>query len=170
MNNELTQTVFGEQLFIKFTLAEAIGLIHSKNLLNIGELAEKAISIKANVAQARACQEGYDVVNDHGSRLEIKHGQTHLNTRQNGMVAWLSKKNKTAHMLAVITETVTNKQYYFAIPHSAYSQVEGNAFDIIFDLDGSPIKIRPRSSYPSWWQYEVKSFADLCAIAASHKE
>lgn len=169
MNNDLTRTVFGDQLGIQMVFAEAIELIHQHGLLNIGELAEKAISLKSNTQQAQPCQEGFDLVNEYGATLEIKHGQTHLNTRNNGMVAWLSKKNKTSQMLAVVTETVSKKQYYFSIPYSAYSQVGGNAFDIVFDLDGTPIKYRPRSRY-NWWRYQVASFDELCQIASGHKE
>lgn len=166
MNNDLTQTVFGEQLGYKFTLAETLGFLNKNNLLNIGELAELAISIKSNVAQARACQEGYDLVNG----IEIKHGQTHHNPKKTRMVAWLSKKNKTGRMLAIVTESVTNKQYYFDIPHSAYSKVRGNAFVISFKLDGTPIKSNRSYYMPNWWNYEVKDFATLCEIAATHQE
>jgi len=164
MDNDLTYAVFGNQLGIKFTMAEAISLLHEQGLINIGELAEKAISNKARLEQAPRCQEGYDFINQNGVPIEVKHGQTHLTPNGTKMDAWISKRNKTAHILAIVTESVTGKQYYFSIPYKAYSTVNANAFDITFTLSGKPIKNRPRSRH-NWWAYEVESFDALCDIA-----
>jgi hypothetical protein len=166
MDNELTRTVFGDQLGIQFTLAEAINLIHANGLLNIGELAEKAISCKSQLTQAPRCQEGFDFINKNGTPIEVKHGQTHKKSNSTQRVAYISKKNKEAHMLAIVTEAVTGKQYYFSIPYHAYKYKDGNAFDITFTESGAPITYRPRSQY-NWWNYEVKSFAELCEIAVN---
>ena len=163
MRNDLTKTVFGNKLGKKYTLAEAISLMHSMDMFNIGELAERAISIKSKVAQCSKNTPDADLVNG----MEIKHGMTHPdNPRGNTLSAYLSKEKKTAPILGVVTEQLTGKQYYFSIPYRAYSKSNANTLCIPFELDGTPRRTPKAATYlPNWWDFEVATFDKLCKIA-----
>jgi hypothetical protein len=79
------------------------------------------------------------------------------------MPAWVSKKNKTGPIAAVVTEQLTGKQYYFFIPESAYSQASANAISVPFNADGTPRKVPRSATYlPNWWSYEESTFSSLC--------
>lgn len=166
MVNDLTKTVFGKDLHKTVTIAEAISLFHTMSLFSIGELAERAISKKSKIAQCGKNNPNSDLVNG----LEIKHGMTHPeNPKGKTLTAYLSKDGKTSHMLGVVTEQVTGKQYFFSIPYSAYKKADANTLAIPFELDGTPRRVPKAVRYlPNWWNYEVKSFNELCKIAKSH--
>ena len=153
MRNALTQTVFGDLLDKQFTLEDALSFLQSKRLLQVGELAELAISIKAGVELCKKNTAGIDTV----TGKQIKHAQTQLDTVKKQ--AWISKKNTRAPILAVVTEQLTNEQYYFHIPFKAYDRLYGNAIGIPFHDDGRPYR------WNSWWEYEVGSFEALCELA-----
>ena len=157
MNNVLHKTVFGSQLTKTYTLEEILNMLASKQLLNYGELTEQAISKKSKVAQCDKNTPGIDLV----SGVQIKYAQTNYNTQSNKGSLWgyISKKKHVETILAVVTETVTNKQYFFEFKHKDYKHINGNTFGIPFELDGTP----RRSNY--WWLNEVPSFNCLCELA-----
>ena len=163
MRNELTKTVFGKNLNRTYTLSEAITMLHKMDMFNIGELAERAISKKSKVPQCAKNTPDADLING----KEIKHAQTHPENPGNGtMTAYITKRNKQSQILGVVTEQLTGKQYYFNIPFCAYNQTSANTLSIPFELDGTPRK-EPKAAklLPNWWDYEVKSFNELCKIA-----
>jgi hypothetical protein len=159
MKNELTETVFGKKLDQTFTLSEALDLIGSYNLLDIGELAERAISKRSGVAQCSKNTPGIDLE----SGVQIKHAQTNPNnsTYDAQLKAWCSIKNTTAPILLVITERATKRQYFFHIPYLAYSHVSANTIGIPFHRSGLPYRSN------RWWRYEVDSFDTLCELASA---
>ena len=69
MNNPLTQTLFGNELLTMMSLENAINLLLSKNLINVGELAEQAISKKSGVAMCDKNTANIDLV----SGVQIKY-------------------------------------------------------------------------------------------------
>ena len=69
MNNPLTQTLFGNELLTTMSLENAINLLLSKNLINVGELAEQAISKKSGVAMCSKNTANIDLV----SGVQIKY-------------------------------------------------------------------------------------------------
>ena len=152
MNNELTKTVFGENLDKKFTLSEVLSELNKLDLLNIGELAELAISIGSGVKKCEKLTENIDLESGH----QIKHARTHL--RPNGYWIATVSRNTTAPILLVVSETKTKKQYFFHIPYAAHRHLSGNTIGISFGAHGWP-------SSGQWWAYEVKSFDKLCEIA-----
>jgi hypothetical protein len=163
MKNELTKTVFGNKLNCTYTLSEAITMLHSMDMFNIGELAERAISKKSKVPQCAKNTPDADLING----KEIKHAQTHPeNPQGNTLPAYITKRNKQSQILGVVTEQLTGKQYYFNIPFCAYNQASANTLSIPFELDGTPRKEPKAATFlPNWWDYEVKSFSELCKIA-----
>lgn len=151
----LLSTLFGEKLKEKLTLEEAVDLLKSMNLVNVGELAEQAISKKSGVKMCDRNTPEIDLV----SGKQIKHATTSpVKNKPNQRKAFLSIAGTTAPILAVITETITNEQYFLYIPFSAYRHLSGNTISLYFDKDGNP-------GTSQWWNYEVNSFEELCDLA-----
>lgn len=154
MNNVLFESIFGETLKSPMTLEKAIQVLSSHNLINIGELAELAISKKSGVELCEKNTPEVDLV----SGVQIKHAQTNPHSNSGRLLAHVSIKGTTAPILAVVTERKTNKQYFFHIPYSARAHLTGNAISITFDNYGFP-------GSGQWWAYEVESFEKLCELA-----
>jgi hypothetical protein len=152
MNNELTRAVFGDNLDKTFTLSDVLSGLNNMDLLNIGELAELAISMRSGIEKCDKLTENIDLK----SGYQIKHARTHL--RPNGYWIATVSRNTTAPILLVISETKTKKQYFFHIPYKAHRHLSGNTIGISFGAHGWP-------SSSQWWAYEVKSFDELCKIA-----
>jgi hypothetical protein len=157
MNNVLLETVFGSKLKETCTYQEAFDLFNSMDLIAHGELAEKAISKKSGIQQCAKNQPYIDLV----SGVQIKYAQTNYETQSysGSLKAHISIKNHTETILAVVTETVTNKQYFFCFPYSSYMDYRGNTFTIPFDLYGNPRRTNGR------WCYEIESWEKLCELA-----
>jgi hypothetical protein len=151
----LYSTIFGQTLDQKITLAQAIKILEDRNLINIGELAEQAISIGSNIALCSKNTPEIDLV----SGKQIKHGRTNPGTQHTGLKAFCSIRNHTSTILFVATETHTGKEYYFVFPYSSYYRYHGNTICIPFDWVGEPVRSN------KWWAYEVESFEKLCEAA-----
>lgn len=152
MINDLTKTVFEENLHKEFVLADILSSLNDLDLLNIGELAELAISKKSGIEKCTKLTENIDLV----TGVQIKHARTHL--RPNGYrIATVSRKT-TAPILLVVSEMYTKKQYFFHIPYEAHCHLSANTISINFNEFGWP-------NNGQWWRYEVKSFDELCEIA-----
>jgi hypothetical protein len=64
MVNDLTVTLFGHQaLNSQMSFKDTLSLLQELDLIDIGELAEKAVAKKTGVKQTSKCQEGYDLEN-----------------------------------------------------------------------------------------------------------
>jgi len=153
--SSLYSTIFGSDIDKTFTLGQAIKILEARDLINIGEVAEQAISIGSNVALCSKNTPEIDLV----SGKQIKHGKTNPATQNNGLKAFCSIKNHTSTILFVATETYTQKEYYFVFPYSSYKRYYGNTLCVPFNWVGTPV----RSNH--WWDYEVASFEELCQAA-----
>lgn len=154
MSNVLTQTLFGSELLTKMSLENAISLLLSKNLINVGELAEQAISKKSGVAMCSKNTSNIDLV----SGVQVKYATVTKPASSERYIAYISIKT-TAPILCVITNPVLdNEQYFLYIPYRAFRHLSGNCINISFGKDGQP---RPSQ----WWHYEVDSFEELCELA-----
>ena len=156
MKNVLLETLFGNKLKKMMTLKEAFDLLNSMDLIAHGELAERAISKKSGVAQCSKNTPGIDLE----SGKQIKYAQTNYNTQAytGTLKAYITIKNHTETILAVVTETVTMKQYFFEFPYESYSDFNGNTFVIPFELDGTPRR------HNHWWDNEI-TFSELRKLA-----
>ena len=155
MNNALTKTVFGNKLKQQMTLEEAISFLTIKGLLNEGELAEKAISKKSGIAQCTPGTPAIDLING----IQIKHARSHfLKNNSRLQKAYISIKGTKAPICAVVTESVTNQQYFLYIPYKDRKHLTGNTISICFDEYGC------RGS-SQWWLNDVGSFENLCKLA-----
>jgi hypothetical protein len=157
MKDILVETVFGNTLEKLMTLKDAIELLTKANLIDVGELAERAISIKSEVDQCDKNTPNIDLV----SGKQVKHAQTNPDNRgkMSNLRAYISIKGITAPILAVVTERVTKKQYFFYFPYKSFSMYSANTFSICFNsYSGEPAS--------GWaWNYEVDSFEKLCELA-----
>jgi hypothetical protein len=157
MSNILVETVFGNRLAKQMTLKDAIDLLTKANLIDIGELAERAISIKSGISQCDKNTPNIDLV----SGKQIKHAQTNPDNvgKVSSLKAYITIRGITAPILAVVTERVTKKQYFFYFPYKSFSMYNANTFTICFNgKTGKPAT--------GWaWDYEVESFEKLCELA-----
>ena len=151
MNNALTQTVFGDLLNKKFTLAYVLSMLDKMDLLQNGQLAELAISKSSGVKLCSKLTKNIDLV----SGKQIKHARTHF--RDGRWQATISR-NTTAPMLVVISETNTSEHYYLNIPYKAHSHMSGNTIGISFGEHGTSLNSH-------WWKYRVNSSNELCELA-----
>ena len=157
MSNILLKTLFGNKLKKIYTLAEAFEIFNEMDLISHGELAEKAISKKSGIAQCRKNTPGIDLE----SGKQIKYAQTNYETQAycGTLKGYITIKNHDQTILAVVTETLTKKQYFFHFPYSSYSHYSANTFCIPFEIDGTPRRSNDR------WKYAVDSWEDLCKLA-----
>ena len=153
MSNVLTQTLFGNELSTMMSLDCAFKLLLSKNLINVGELAEQAISKKSGVAMCGKNTANIDLV----SGVQIKYSTVKMPASSDRYLAYISI-NTTAPILCVITNPVHNTQYFLHIPYRAFKHLSGNCISISFGTDGHPVSSQ-------WWHYEVDSFDELCELA-----
>ena len=169
MDNELIRSVFSErQLRKQCSFIECLDMLNTMNLLNIGELAEKAIAKSAGVQLCSPGTAGIDTTNG----VEIKHAQTHPERGWYGntLPAYISKKNKSGPIAAIVTENLTKKQYYFFIHHYQYSEANGNCFTIPFENDGTPRRVPKREkTLTDWWKCEIKTYKEFCTLINSFK-
>jgi len=153
MKNALTQTLFGNKLLSTMTLEDAFNLLLSKNLINVGELAEQAISKKSGVAMCGRNTANIDLV----SGVQVKYSTVKKPASSDRYLAYISI-NTTAPILCVINNFVINRQYYLYIPYRAFGHLSGNCINISFGTDGYP-------GLSQWWNYEVDTFEELCELA-----
>ena len=162
MVNDLTVTLFGREALNKqMSFKDTLSLLQELDLINIGELAEKAIAKKTGSKQMGKCQEGYDLENG----WEIKHGQAHLNARETQRNAYIAgMQNKTGTLRVVITERLTGQLYFFKVPFDAYKDYRTSSLQWAFEVDGSPRKIpKAATSRPCYWDFKVDNFNELCS-------
>jgi hypothetical protein len=148
----LLDAIFGKQVDKKMSLEDAYFLLKSRNLIAIGELAEQAISKESGINQCDPNTPNIDLV----SGKQIKHATTRPIGNRPGWKASIST-NTTAPILAVITESITLKQYFFYIPYSDFKNLSGT-IAVNFYNDGTP-------GNSKWWNNEVKTFKELCKLA-----
>jgi hypothetical protein len=154
MRDILAETYFGPDINATMTLMEAINLLRNHDLLNIGELAERAISKKSGIDMCDKNTPNIDLV----TGKQIKHSTVKKSASSSYYKAYITI-NTNAPILSVITNPVTGKQYFLYIPYQAFSHLSGSCIAIGFGEDGR----RPADSY--WWNYQVESFEKLCEMA-----
>jgi hypothetical protein len=154
MRDVLAETYFGPDIDKKMSLMEAINLLRRHDLLNIGELAERAISVQSGVKMCDKNTPNIDLV----TGKQIKHATVKKPASENHYKAYITI-NTRAPILCVITNPINNKQYFLHIPFSAHRHLSGSCIAIGFGRDGRT----PANSH--WWRFEVNSFEELCELA-----
>ena len=153
MNCVLTETLFGSELDKRMTFRQAIDLLREQNLLNTGEIAERAIAKKSGVELCSPMTPNIDTV----TGKQIKYVTVKKPASDRYYKAYITRKT-TAPILCVISNPIKNKQYFLHIPYHAHKHLDGSCLTISFGKDGTP-------SPSQWWAYEVDSFDELCELA-----
>lgn len=155
MKDILAEAYFGDDVNNKMTLMEAIVLLRRHDLINHGELAERAISVQSGVDKCDKNTRNIDLV----SGVQIKSAQVTKAVTSDYYKAHFSL-NSTAPILCVITNMIEGRQHFLHIPANARKHLSGNATNISFGTSGLY-----EDSTSQWWHYEVDSFEDLCELA-----
>jgi hypothetical protein len=153
MKDVLAEAYFGIDVNNKMTLMEAIILLRKHDLINHGELAERAISVQSGVKMCDKNTPNIDLV----TGKQIKSATVKKAATSEHYKAHISI-NTTAPMLCVVTNLIEEKQYFLHIPPSAHRHLGANAIAIPFGKDG-------RGGTSQWWKYQVDSFEKLCELA-----
>jgi hypothetical protein len=70
-------------------------------------------------------------------------------------------KNKTGLLRIQIYEPMTQKFYFFCIPHAEYKGLK-REIEIPFTKTGDPKRgLKQDTTFPNWWDYEVSSFEEM---------
>lgn len=154
MKDILAETYFGEDVNNTMTLMEAINVLRTHDLLNIGELAERAISVGSGVDMCDKNTPNIDLV----TGKQIKHATVKKPASSDHYKAYITI-NTRAPILCVITNPINKKQYFLHIPFNAHKHLSGNCINIGFGKDGCT----PANSH--WWRFKVNSFEELCNLA-----
>ena len=164
--NDLTVAMFGKELLKKrMSVGKFLRLLDNAELLDIGELAERAVSNKAKVELCKKNTKGIDTVNG----VQIKHVKSRPEPNVTGIRASVSPQSSRGPLAVVVTETVTDTQYYFWIPLKEAHKA--NCIKITFNADGSPRRGKGRcdSYLPDWWKFQVNSWEDLNVLVSKFK-
>jgi len=154
MNTELFNKAFHTEDHTKaYSLQEAMNFFWNKNLINVGELAEQAISKSCGVKQNKPNAKGSDLLD--GS--EIKYATVFYDRRV--VYATIGGfKNKTGTIRGWVYEPVTGKNYFFLIPHSTYNQYtmsgKKSTMKIWFDKHGLP-RSPTKNTHTDLWVHET---------------
>jgi hypothetical protein len=141
-----------------FTLEEAIEFLWERDLINVGELAEKAIARNSGLVQNRRNAKGSDFCDNSDSKYtSVYHGPVASYATVSGI------QNKGGVLRILVHEPKTKKNYYFLVPYKVYKPYTGadDSIKIWFDRDGNP-RDPKRNIRENLWEYEV-SKKDWCS-------
>jgi hypothetical protein len=136
MNKELVEMAFSKYYRTDFfTLEEAIEFLWKRDLINVGELAEIALSKKGNLKKASRGNKGYDFDDKSDSKyVTVCHYAKGSYANISGI------QNKIGTLRVMAHEPLTNKNYYFKVPYRVYEPYTGanDSIKIWFDSCGNP--------------------------------
>ena len=123
----------------------------NKGLIQVSTAVEHAIAHKAGTTVVSEDK------NDLANGDEVKTSSVRLRASGRSYDAYISNtKGKEANLRVQVYERLTNKFYYFVIPHSKYSKV--TYLEIPFHRDGTP-------KYNNhWWTWEVDTFEEMSTV------
>jgi hypothetical protein len=124
-----------------------------ESLLNMG-LLQVSTAVEHAVAHAGGTTVVSEDKHDLANGDEVKAASVRLRGYGKSYDAYISNtKGKTGNLRVQVYERITDKFYYFVIPHSKYSKV--TYLEIPFNLNGLP-KLNNH-----WWIWEVDSFDEM---------
>ena len=152
MNHELINMVFTKQQLKKsMTLTEALFFFHENNLLNVGELTERAIVKQGKLTQQSKNFKGSDFIEDNS---DSKYVQVRYYKTAYATVAGFQNKIGTLRVLCY--EPKQNKNYYFLIPYDVYEPYTfaNDSLKIYFDHAGNPRRPKRSDRRYDLWDYQ----------------
>jgi hypothetical protein len=160
MNHELVKMAFSRYYRTElFTLEEAIKFLWDRNLINVGELAEKAIVRTGKKKQTKRNNPECDFDDNSDSKyVTVSHYQTKSGSITSyACVAGI--KNKKGTLRVMVHEPKTQLNYYFRIPYKVYAPYTGadDSLKIWFNNDGSPREPKRIDIRYNLWDHECSS-------------
>jgi hypothetical protein len=152
MNQELISMAFTRnQLAKTLTMKEALFLFHKENLLNVGELTERAIVKQGKLTQQSKNFKGSDFVEDDS---DSKYVQVRYYAAAYATIAGIQNKIGTLRVLCY--EPKQNKNYYFLIPYEVYAPytTADDSLKIWFDKEGNPRRPTRSNRRYDLWDYQ----------------
>jgi hypothetical protein len=155
MNKKLVSMVYSNYYRKElFTLEEAIEFLWKDNVINVGELAERAL-VKKNkkLKQNSRGQKGSDFNDDSDSKYSTV---CYYDGTAYATIAGI--KNKIGMLRVMVHEPKTNKNYFFRIPHKVYAPYVGknDSLKVWFDKEGNP-RHPKRNLRHNLWRHECSA-------------
>lgn len=158
MNTQLVNMAFPYHVRNKtLTFNDVIKLLWQQDLINVGELAEKALvqKSKKKLIKKKKNAKGSDFKDGSDSKYITVFYDKFTNYASVGGL-----KNKTGKLRVMVFEPKTKKNYFFIIPHRVYApyQHNGDSLKIYFTKDGQPrTKQRETNTRPNLWLNECSA-------------
>ena len=152
MNQQLINMAFSYHIRNKtLQFKDAVKLLWQEDLINVGQLAEKAIvkKSKKKLKQNKKNAKGSDFKDMSDSKYSTVY---YDKTTNYATVSGL--KNKTGKLRVMVYEPKTQKNYFFIIPHRVYApyQHTSDSLKIYFTKDGQPRTTqRETNTRPNLW-------------------
>lgn len=139
-----------------FSLEEAIQFLWQDGIINVGELAEKAIVRKGKkLIQNVRGKKGSDFNDNSDSKY-----CTVFYDKSTNYATISGLRNKTGKLRVMVYEPKTEKNYFFIVPHKIYApyQNSGDSLKIYFHKDGQPRTTqRESNTRPNLWLNECSA-------------
>ena len=143
----------------KLTFNDAIELLWSHNLINVGELAERAIVNKSKLKQHTRNKKGSDFDDNSDSKyVTVSYYQRKSGPLQ-AYACIGGIKNKVGALRVMVYEPKTGKNYFFLIPHRIYKPYIGknDSLKIYFDTNGKPRRPTREGRRYDLWDYKCSA-------------
>ena len=150
----LKDRFLGESSGVPTTWGEVFAALDALGLINIGRLNEIVIADERKVALCEnPCEKGKDFVDTAEAKL------TTLRPCKVGK-CWVANVtsliNKIGLVLCTVIDPITEKEWYFRIPNSAYAGQ--TSFQLCFDENRQPTSASSR-----YTKFNVSTFEEMCA-------
>lgn len=156
MNFELVKMAFSRYYRTDyFTLEEAIEFLWERDLINIGELAEYALSQQnKSLKKVAKNTRGFDFHDKSDSKYVTVSYHKGSNVSPYACISGI--QNKVGTLRVMVFEPQTEKNYYFKIPYSVYKPytIVNDSLKIYFNKDGSPREPKRKGIRYNLWDYE----------------
>jgi hypothetical protein len=138
-----------------FTLEEAIAFLWKDNVINVGELAERAIVRNSkNLKQNSRGLKGSDFSDKSDSKYVT------VSYYKNSAYASINRiQHKIGMLRVMIHEPKNNKNYFFRIPYKVYApyRTENNSLKVYFDTKGNPRRPTRKNIRYDLWNYKCSA-------------
>jgi len=150
MNKQLVNMVFSYHQRNKLlSLNDAINFLWQQGVINVGELAEKAIVKKSGKLKQNSR-------GTKGSDFNDKSDSKYVTVAYYGYASYATisgLRHKVGTLRVMIYEPKTSKNYFFKIPHKIYAPYQQNndTLKVYFDSEGNPKHpIKQNKRYDLW--------------------
>jgi hypothetical protein len=157
MNTQLVNMAFSNHTRNKLvTFNDAVKFLWGQGLINVGELAEKAIvkKSKKKLKQNKKNAKGSDFKDKSDSKyVTVTYYKNYAYATINSI------QNKIGMLRVMIHEPKTNKNYFFRIPYKVYAPYRNanNSIKIYFDQQGNPRRPTRKNVRYDLWDHRCSS-------------